>query len=215
MCTISAPRGDSTISCSAASAARSTRRHFRSYSEAPRSVIWATRMRRKRHCRIRRLAPLAIAIYSGRADLHDTLRQRCPGFTFETEGAAREACRVAVVDDDCDYAAPPKASAGLHPAPGRGARRAPSLSVPRAVFLENPANYLAFAIDLAEAAIHASQLEVEVGYLTQIAELMSMTDASAVSERITRTVLNLLGLARGTLFIHDPRLERYVVSFTN
>src|ERR1051325_10272911 len=44
---------------------------------------------------------------------------------------------------------------------------------------------------------------------------MPMTDASAVSERITRTVLNLLGLARGTLFIHDPRLERYVVSFTN
>src|ERR1043166_6272460 len=44
---------------------------------------------------------------------------------------------------------------------------------------------------------------------------MSMTDASAVSERITRTVLNLLGLGHGTLFIHDPRLERYVVSFPN
>jgi len=159
---------------------------------------------------------LPIAIYSGRADLLDTLRQRCPGFVFETEGAARDGCRVALIDDDSDDAAPPKAIARI--VLGRGdtrAQRAPRLCVPRDVFLDDPANYLAFAIDLAEAAIHASQLEVEVGYLTQIAELMSMTDASAVSERITRTVLNLLGLARGTLFIHDPRLERYVVSFTN
>jgi len=63
--------------------------------------------------------------------------------------------------------------------------------------------------------MHAAQLEVEITYLTQIAELMAMTEANAVSERITRTVLNLLGLPHGTLFIHDPRLERYVVSFTN
>jgi diguanylate cyclase (GGDEF)-like protein len=54
-----------------------------------------------------------------------------------------------------------------------------------------------------------------VTYLTQIHELMTMVDAQAVSERITRTVLDLLGLTRGTLFLHDPRLERYVVSFTN
>jgi diguanylate cyclase (GGDEF)-like protein len=159
---------------------------------------------------------MAIAIYSGRADLHDTLRQRCPGFTFETEGPARDGCRVALIDDDSDDAAPPKAIARILLGRADGsAQRAPRIVIPRDVFLGDPANYLAFAVDLAEAAVHASQLEVEVGYLTQIAELMSMTDASAVSERITRTVLNLLGLARGTLFIHDPRLERYIVSFTN
>src|SRR4029078_1688702 len=44
---------------------------------------------------------------------------------------------------------------------------------------------------------------------------MSLPDPPPVPEPITRPVLNLLGLARGTLFIHDPRLERYVVSFTN
>jgi diguanylate cyclase (GGDEF)-like protein len=44
---------------------------------------------------------------------------------------------------------------------------------------------------------------------------MSMVEAKEVSERITRTVLNILGFARGTLFLHDPRLERYVVSFSN
>jgi diguanylate cyclase (GGDEF)-like protein len=44
---------------------------------------------------------------------------------------------------------------------------------------------------------------------------MAISDASAVSERITCTVLELLGLRRGTLFLHDPRLERYVVSYSS
>jgi diguanylate cyclase (GGDEF)-like protein len=170
---------------------------------------------RRRHCRIRRLAQLTIAVYSGRADLHDALRERCPGFTFATEGPARDGCRVALLDDDAAEAEPRKAVARVILGEATPQRKQGELFIARDAFLAAPASYLAFAIDLAEAAIHASHLEVEVGYLTQIAELMAMTDASAVSERITRTVLNLLGLAHGTLFIHDPRLERYVVSFTN
>ena len=164
---------------------------------------------------------MAIAVYSGRSDLRDALRERCPDFTFE-EGEGRDGCRVALIDDDSE-AEPKKAIARvvLRPSPGASRHPLPAargeghLVVERDVFLADPANYLGFALDLAQAVIHASQLEVEVGYLTQIAELMAMTDASAVSERITRTVLNLLALPHGTLFIHDPRLERYVVSFTN
>src|SRR5688500_6685853 len=67
---------------------------------------------------------------------------------------------------------------------------------------------------MADAAIHASQLEQQVTYLNEIHDMMSMVEADAVSERITTTVLQLLGLPRGTLFLHDPRLERYVVSFS-
>jgi diguanylate cyclase (GGDEF)-like protein len=63
--------------------------------------------------------------------------------------------------------------------------------------------------------MHAARLELDVAWLTQIHELMRMTDARAVSERITRTVLKILGLRRGTLFLQDPQLERYVVSYTN
>lgn len=158
---------------------------------------------------------MTIAVYSGRTDLHDALRARCPGFTFAMEGPARDGCRIALLDDDAAEAEPRKAVARVILGEATPQRKQGDLFVARDAFLAAPANYLAFATDLAEAAIHASQLEVEVGYLTQIAELMAMTDASAVSERITRTVLNLLGLAHGTLFIHDPRLERYVVSFTN
>src|SRR4029079_4934781 len=55
----------------------------------------------------------------------------------------------------------------------------------------------------------------EVTYLAQIHEMMTMVEADAVSERITLTVLDILGLDTGTLLLHDPRLERYVVSFTN
>jgi diguanylate cyclase (GGDEF)-like protein len=44
---------------------------------------------------------------------------------------------------------------------------------------------------------------------------MAMVGPQAVSERVTRTVLNLLGVARGALLLHDPRLERYMVSFSN
>src|SRR5207247_997945 len=95
------------------------------------------------------------------------------------------------------------------PAEGQS-RRNGEMYVDRETFLRDPDQYLGFAVDLADAAIHASQLEVEIGYLTGIHELMTMVDAEAVSERITRTVLNLMGLTRGTLFLHDPRLERYV-----
>jgi diguanylate cyclase (GGDEF)-like protein len=160
---------------------------------------------------------LAIAVYSGRADLHDALRERCPGIPFVSDGTARESARIAILDSDARDAAPRKAIVRilLDGDLQSHQRRQGELCVERAVFLAHPGDYVAFATDLAEAAVHASQLEVEVGYLTQIAELMAMTDTSAVSERITHTVLNLLGLGRGTLFVHDPRLERYVVSFTN
>jgi diguanylate cyclase (GGDEF)-like protein len=94
-------------------------------------------------------------------------------------------------------------------------RRLGDLRVSRAVFLSSPMEFLDAANDLAETVIHAARLELDVAWLTQIHELMQMTDAQAVSERITRTVLQLLGLLRGTLFLHDPRLERYVVSYTN
>ena len=68
-------------------------------------------------------------------------------------------------------------------------RRNGELRVDREIFLRAPAEYLAFAGDLADAAMHAAQLEQESAYLRQIHELMTMVDAEAVSERITTTVL--------------------------
>jgi diguanylate cyclase (GGDEF)-like protein len=157
-------------------------------------------------------------IYSDRGGLAEGLRVACPGWTFVDEDPARDACRLAIVDEG--VARPAGKSVvrvflSSQAGPSQSDRRQGEMHVDRDVFLRAPLEYLAFAGDLADAAVHASQLEQESAYLRQIHELMTMVDAEAVSERITTTVLRLLGLPHGTLFLHDPRLERYVVSFSN
>jgi diguanylate cyclase (GGDEF)-like protein len=170
------------------------------------------------HCRINRLIQQTIGIYSA-SDLVSKLRHKCPDLTFADSGIEREVSRIAVIDSD--------SHAALNPPPRKSIvrivlgmdepaqRRQGEIFIDRKSFLAQPTEYLSFAADLVDAAVHASQLETEVTFLKQIHELMSLQDAQEVSERITRTVLDLLGLSRGTLFLHDPRLERYVVSFTN
>jgi len=157
-----------------------------------------------------------VGVYSDRSDLAAALRRKCPGRSFATD-AERELARVVVLDSDQGalYDNPPRKSLVRIMLGEHAQRRQGELVIDRDAFLASPGGYLDFATDLADAAIHAAQLEAEVGYLTQIHELMSMVEAKEVSERITRTVLNILGFARGTLFLHDPRLERYVVSFSN
>jgi diguanylate cyclase (GGDEF)-like protein len=122
-----------------------------------------------------------------------------------------------VVDTDADLDTPPRKSVSRIVLLGNvtAARRQGDIRVDRDAFLANPEETLAVADDLASVVIHASQLEQEVGYLTEIHELMAMTDEEAVSERVARTALNLIGLPTAALLLHDPRLERYVVSFSN
>ena len=160
----------------------------------------------------------SIGVYGGQ-DIVARLRENAPGFVF-VDGEECERCRIVVVDVDASGVLndPPRKSLVrivLYGAAIDGERRAGDIRVPRAAFVANPVETLAVAVDLADTVIHAAGLETEVAYLTQIHELMTMVDAEAVSERITRTVLDLLGLPHGTLFLHDPRLERYVVSYTN
>ncbi|MGZ8853843.1 MAG: hypothetical protein ACXW2X_10655, partial [Thermoanaerobaculia bacterium] len=150
-----------------------------------------------------------IGIYSGRDDLVRHLREVSPSWSFATDGDQRESCRVVVIDADSHALldSPPRKSLvrvvlcnGAMPAN----RRRGEIRVERGVFLDAPGEYLDFAYDLADTAVHASILEQEVSYLAQIRDMMSMIDADAVSERITLTVLDLLGLSTGTLLLHDP-----------
>src|SRR6185295_5974017 len=158
-------------------------------------------------------------IYSERADLLGRLRETVPAWTFPESGEARDACRIAIIDGG---GRPPGKSIARIILTEEGdvalpdtPRRNGELVVPVTAFLATPGPYLAFAADLVEAVLHAAQLEQEAAYLRQIHELMTFVDAEAVSERITTTVLELIGLPYGTLFLHDPRLERYVVSYSN
>jgi diguanylate cyclase (GGDEF)-like protein len=160
-----------------------------------------------------------IGLYSSSPDLAATMRERCADCAFATSAAEADACRVVVIDSDSHHLldAPRKALARvvLYDTTATEARRIGDIRVARAVFLSNPLELLDAENDLAETVIHAARLELDVAWLTQIHDLMQMTDAQMVSERITRTVLDILNLRRGSLFLHDPRLERYVVSFTN
>src|SRR5215212_1465875 len=147
---------------------------------------------------------LTIGIYSGRGDLVRRLRDVSSSWAFVAEGEEREGCRVVIIDDDSHALldVPPRKSLvrvvlcdGSMPA----TRRRGEIRVDRNAFLATASEYLHFASDLAETAIHASVLEQEVTYLAQIHDMMTMVEADAVSERIAVTVLDILGLDTGTL----------------
>ncbi len=162
----------------------------------------------------------SIGVYSGRNDLARRLHETCPSLRFISEGAERDTCRIVVIDTDslATLDSPPRKSlvrVVLSEAPPSGQRRKGEMRLERSAFLASPAEHIGVACDLAETAMHAAHLEQEVTYLSEIHDMMSMVEANEVSERITHTVLDLLGLPHGTLYLHDPRLERYVVSFTN
>ena len=157
-----------------------------------------------------------IGVYSGRA-IAAALRDKCPDLTFVDSGEERDRARITVIDTEVPDSAAPRRSLirVLITAAGGEERRQGELRVASENFLKNPGEYLHFACDMVDAVVHTAQLELEVDYLKQIHELMSMTDADAVSARITKAVVDLLGVQRGTLFLHDPRLERYVVSYSS
>jgi diguanylate cyclase (GGDEF)-like protein len=156
--------------------------------------------------------PHTVGIYSSHGDLAGRLRQACPEWAFADAGEERMRARIAVVDGE--EPADSKAVARIVVDAARE-RRPGELHVAREGFLRDPKAALAFAADLADAVLHAARLEQETAYLREIHELMTMVDAEAVSERITTTVLSITGLEHGTLFLHDPRYERYVVSYSN
>lgn len=153
----------------------------------------------------------SIAVYSSDPALVPLLRERAPAYTF-VDDPSRERCRIAIIDEMLPE--PPRKSV-VRIVFTKGERRSGDIRVSRDAFVADPEDVLSAASDLADTVVHAAQLEAEVAFLTQVHELMTIADASAVSERITQTVLRILGLTRGTLFLHDPRVERYVVSYSN
>lgn len=156
-----------------------------------------------------------IGLYTDDDELPRWLRESCPDHTFET-GEARTGCAVAIVDRDAERGeCRSLARVVLRESAAADLPQSGELVVEREVFLRNPQAMLHFAGELAGALLRASALEQEAIHLREIHDLMTMVDAEAVSERITSTVLELVGLPHGTLLLHDPRFERYMVSYTN
>lgn len=156
-----------------------------------------------------------IGLLGGGEELLRTLRNIFPDRIF-VSGQGAGGCPIIIVDGVPDTELPGSAvRVVLYDAPLTETVRPGEIRVARAAFVANPSDTLDTAKELSEVFAHSSQLEQEVGYLTQVQELMAMVEPEAVSERITRTVLNLLDLPCGAVLLHDPRLERYVVSFSN
>lgn len=155
----------------------------------------------------------AVAVYSSSRELLGRLREVCPDWTFVSEGEERRRARIAIVDGE--DAADSRSLARIVLSGAAGERHPGDLRLTRTEFLARPSSALTFAADLVDAVVHASRAEQETQQLRQIHELMTMSEAEAVSERITTAVLDILGLPCGTLFLHDPRYERYVVSYSN
>jgi diguanylate cyclase (GGDEF)-like protein len=152
----------------------------------------------------------SVVVLSRDPELLPLLEERCPEFSFS---AGSDAPGLVIVDG-VESTKPAPARIILGPSDD-AARDHGELRVSRETFLERPAELIRFALEYAEAASRATFLENELETLGQVQELMTMTDAGMVSEKIAHTVLGILNLRRVTLLLHDPRLERYVASFTN
>src|SRR5438067_5221141 len=122
------------------------------------------------------MAQQTVGVYPGDSAVIRQLRDRCVDFAF-VEGAEADRCRVAVVDADSASkidAHPRKSVARIMLNDGslEMPRRHGDIRVSREAFLASPGDTVFAAIDLAETVMHATTLEQEVGYLTQIHELM-------------------------------------------
>src|SRR5688500_3718897 len=108
-----------------------------------------------------------IGIYGNRDDLVRRLRETCPSCTFAVDATERDACRLVIIDVDAHsiLTAPPRKSVvriilcdGSIP----DQRRNGELRVERSAFMINPLEYVQFALEMTDAAIHAAVLEQEV-----------------------------------------------------
>lgn len=156
------------------------------------------------------------AVYCDRADVVSRLGTACPSWTFVQQEPARSACALAICDGSESH---PDTNAMIRlllcDGAGERGESEREVRVPLDEFLRAPDTFLAFAGQLVDKAQELARVAEEITSLRQIHELMAMVDAEQVSERITSTVLEFLGLPHATLFLHDPRLERYVVSFSS
>lgn len=83
------------------------------------------------------------------------------------------------------------------------------------VFAADPRPTLLICRDLVHSRALVSQLLGELEFSQHIQELVAIANFDAVSERITATAMDILDSPAGTLLLHDPRIERFMVAFTN
>ena len=120
--------------------------------------------------------------------------------------------QVAIVDREARRPSP----ARIHLNAQGSDRRVPGdLYITREKLLAMPEEYLSACMEIVAARDTTEILKDSLEFATQVQDLMSISNFEKLSERITSRSLEILGLPWGTLLIHDPQVERFVVSFSN
>src|SRR5688572_16801286 len=157
------------------------------------------------------MSSVKVAVLTPSADLVDRLRKACPSYDFY-QGQPTDDTRVVILDGQSATTSVPTRIHVL----AAGERRLPGeVYVSREALLEKGEELLQLCSELAVTRDRAAALQEQAAFASQLQELMAISNFEKLSEQITLRALDLLGLPWGTLLIHDPQVERFVVSYSN
>ena len=157
------------------------------------------------------MSSVKVAVLTPSADLVDRLRKACPSFDFY-QGQPTGDTRIAILDGPSPT---PGVSTRIHLQPPAGRRVPGEIYTSREALLEKGEEFLQVCWELAATRERATALQEQVEFASQLQELMAISNFEKLSEQITNRALDILGLPWGTLLIHDPQVERFVVSYSN
>lgn len=162
--------------------------------------------------------PSKVAVLTVSADLLPLLQEKGGGYSFvpHSEGAGGQAT-FAIVDGD----------AMLTPAvrrefprravlsDGSDSSEGPEIRISRPLFVADPLPFIAMLERTFSAEAENARMQREVDTLSHVQELLGLNDTHTLSQRVTREALDILGLPFGTMLLHDPKVERYVTTFSD
>lgn len=160
----------------------------------------------------------AVAVVSRREGLLEILEEQGDGFVFGAPELVPEATML-IADREQLAFLPHQGSFACRIVLDSGRafddREVGDLVVDPESFSADPRPALLICRDLASSRRLVSQLLGELEFSQHIQELVAIADFDSVSERIVHTVAQLVDAPCGTLLLHDPRIERFVIAFSN
>lgn len=159
-----------------------------------------------------------IVVFSDRADLFDLLRKAVPGRSFAEPADATGREQIAIVDSNrvedskrerFTFRILLGESAGFDPIDDG------VICIRPEIFEANPLQLLGWCDAMVRSLARVGSLEQELEFARQVSDLLTDTDFDRVAETIAGRALDLLGVGRGTLLLHDPERERFVRVFSN
>ncbi|HUP65270.1 MAG TPA: sensor domain-containing diguanylate cyclase [Thermoanaerobaculia bacterium] len=163
------------------------------------------------------MEPTAVAVLSRREGLLSQLEKRGERFVFGSPELLPEAIVVILDREQIDdsVAGPYLARIILDEEPVSDEREAGDLVIDPQSFLRNPDPVLLICRDVAKSRKLVTQLLGELEFSQHVQELIATPTFDGVAERIVHTALEMLDATAGTLLLLDPRIERFVVAFSN